>query len=741
MKKKLILILILASFFLSGCENKSVTFSQYRLAEEPEIKKTLGMLSDAILSGDAKGFINCFSSDCPFFHKINQYMSSLKLNDINFNDFSMDIENLTPLGDGIEASVKIKWDATVKDSKKCGSLVRKIYLSRDNDIWKIKDYNFHIYSNPTVVVGRSSLLLSNGEQMANALESQLLLDTQHLQNTGDIILLGTAYDNASILEMEINNLTYIRVTEDYPGRGLGIVQVIPNVEQYRHVIIIQGSTLQDAKDSIGFMTDYLIAEKYMEPGVYIIKDKKIRKAELLELTSLTSFDYNKATETLERAKGIIEYNIKLICDEIALEKDNIISLMKNTSDEHRKDYKETFSYNSCQSSQKPHPISMGLICSYLINKDLCTKAFQLPPKGNADILNSAAMNGEGLNVSSMTALLRLAGLGENQVFSLRKGDGSIVFANIGEGYALDFDSIVFPGVFQHCHLEEAEHMENEGYYIDFKKNLTNMDSEDIMDSINKLHNAFNPEKDILKSKMTRGKFSSDENLHHISLPYNIHDIYVMLQANAPYYQTGNAFNSLKEARESLKEAMGQLLWIKLRKHVISLASKYPGSQYDYSLYSAGLINVKHPEAYAEAARESAPVKKKSSEIGSASKEADDKIRGILSLLSTIKERNKEEDSLLHPDICLETKCGKVIDKALLAYGLYANLFNKAEEAWIAIGDGSSYLVIKDDYGYKYVDCKYNSLSRLPDSTIYLCFNEKYAYNGRLGIGSKPEFLN
>lgn len=740
MNKKLLLMLVLASILLFGCRNKSDTFSQYKLAEEPEIKKTLDILSNSILSGDMKRFMNCFSSDCPFYHKISQYMSSLKPNDILFNDFSMDIEKLNLQGDGIEASVKIQWNASVNGSKKSGSLVRNIYLSRENEAWKIKDYNFHHYNQPPIVIGSSSLLLSSAESMAEALGSQILLDTEHLQNTGDIILLGTAYDNASILELEMENLTHIRVTEDYPGRGLGIVQVISNVEQYRHVIIIQGSTLKDAKDAISFMADYLIDNKYMEPGVYIIKDKKIRKAELLELTSLTTLDYGKVNETLERTKKIMGYNIKLISDEINLEKNSAIPIANNISAEKRNDYKEAFSYDSANNKETPHAISMGYICSSLIKEDICIKAFQLPPKGNMNILNSAGTFGKDMDIPSMIALLRLTGFDGDEVFLVRSKTNSVIFANIDEGYSLDLSEALLSGVFQNYYFQEIEYIENERYYTDFKKDSANMAKGEIINCINGINNAFHLEKELLQSTIARRKFSLDESPDNISLPYNIHDIYVMLQANAPYYQTGNTFNSLREARESLKEAMGKLLCVKLRKYIINLAAKYPGSQYDYSLYSAGLMHVNHPEVYAEAARESALIKKKSSEIGSAYKKTDDKIQGILSLMSTIREGNKEEDFLLHPDICLDTKNGDAADKALLAYGLYGNLFNKTDEIWVAIGENSAYLVIKDDYGYKYIDCRYNSLSRLLDPTIYICFNEKYAYNSKLGIGSKPEFL-
>lgn len=739
MKKILLLMLALASVFLFGCRFKSDNVTVYELPEGAEVQKTLDTLAGSVLSMDIEGYMSCFSPDCAFLNKINENILSVKAQNIKFKNFSISIQGLKRYGEGLEAIVNTQWEMSLNGKKKSGEQTRSIYFSKEDDAWKIKDYYFHAYSRPSVVVGNSSLLFANAQGMAKALNSKLFLDIDHLQNSGDIILLGTAYDNASILEMEKQNSTYIKVTENYPGSDLGIVQVIPDAENYRHAIVIQSSSLQGAKAAISFMAQYLTENSYMEPGVYLIQDNEIRKAELLELTTLTTLDHNKAEETLARAQDVVEYNIKLISDEIALEKDNIHLIEKNISNNDRKDYKEAFSIDPAAKKQS-QAIRMGIISSYFMNKDVCTKAFQLPPSADAGVLDSALMLAKDMDIPSVTALLRLAGFHGDEVFSLEGEDASVIFANIDDGYALDPNMLFIHGVNRQYALEELKSIENDGYYLNLKDNSTNMPKEDIINSINAINKVLSLKKELLPSRIVRKSFAQNEELATNFLPFNTLDIYEKLQNNTSYFQYTNSMSSLSEAKDALRMAMGELLSLKCRKYILNLAGKYPGSQYDYSRYSGGLAFVEKPEAYAEAARESAAVKVKASEIGSSNREREDKIEGILSVLSTIKIEEKAVDFFLHPEACLKSKKGGAMDKALLAYGLYTGLFGKSDETWVAISENSSYVVIRDEYGYKYIDCKYNALSRMPDPTVYLCFNEKYVYNTRLGIGEKPEFM-
>lgn len=739
MKKILLLMLVLASVFLFGCRFKSDNITVYELPEGAEIQKTLDILADSVLSMNIEGYMSCFSADCAFFNKINKNILSVRAQNIKYKNFSVSIKGLKRYGEGLEAIVNTQWETLSDGKRKSGEQTRSIYFSKEKETWKIKDYYFRTYIRPSVVVGNSSLLFANAQGMAKALTSKLFLDIDHIQSSGDLILLGTAYDNASILEMEKENSTYIKVTENYPGNDLGIVQVIPNAGDYRHVIVIQGSSLRGAKNAISFMTQYLTQNSYMEPGVYLIQDDKIRKAELLELTTLTTLDYNKAEDTLSKVQNVVEYNIKLISDEIALEKDNIHLIEKNISNSNKKDYKEAFSVNSAAKKQS-QSIRMGIISSYFMNKDVCTKAFQLPPKADAEALDAALMLSSDMDISSVTALLRLTGFLGDEVFSLEGEDASVIFANTGDGHALDPDMPFIHGVNRQYTLEELRSIENDGYYLNLKDNSTNMPKEDIINNINAINKVFSLKKELLPSRLVRKSFAQNEELVNNLIPFNTLDIYEKLQNNAPYFQYSNSMSSLSEAKDALRTAMGELLSLKCRKYILNLAGKYPGSQYDYSRYSAGLAFVEKPEAYAEAARESAVVKVKASEIGSSNRERENKIEGILSLLSTIKIEEKAMDFFLHPEACLKYKKGGAMDKALLAYGLYTGLFGKSDETWVAISENSSYVVIKDEYGYKYIDCKYNALSRMPDPTIYLCFNEKHAYNTRLGIGEKPEFM-
>ena len=80
----LILLLILASIFLSGCHFKSETILKYELPEGEEIQKALDTLANSVISMDIDSYMACFSLDCSFLHKINEEILSSKAQNIKF---------------------------------------------------------------------------------------------------------------------------------------------------------------------------------------------------------------------------------------------------------------------------------------------------------------------------------------------------------------------------------------------------------------------------------------------------------------------------------------------------------------------------------------------------------------------------------------------------------------------------------------------------------------------------------
>lgn len=735
-RRFLAFIIALAILSLVGCQFKQKSASDY-IWEETEIQKLLDNLSSAVLSTNTEEYLSYFSPDCPFLNQINEDFSSLKSN-IKLDAFSMKLENVKPFNEGYIASVKIQWEGAVDGQKKKVLGVRDIYLRNDTSSWKIWDNNFHIYDKPSIVVGNGSLLMSDGQKMAKELSSKLLTDITHIQKNGDIILIGTAYDNASILELEKSGFTYVNVTDKFPKDDKGIVQVLSNIDNYRHIIIIQGNSLKNARYAVDFMAQYLKENKYIDPGVYFIKDGSMNKAEIMELTSLTSLDHRKTDEVLSGVKNIIEYNINQIKDEIALEEENIKLIGKNIFNPYKEDYWKAFS--SINSLDQISPvINMAKICAYFGDEDICTKALELPPSYSLDFIYSLASITGDLKASPIIALLRLSGFNPDEVLLLESSKDSSLFINKEEGYSLGREIPFVGGISQQRAFDEVRRLFNDTYFIDFKENISNIPKEDLINSISSINRTYNLKKELLQGSISKRNFGSIEQIIDSQIPYSIFDMYEKLQNRASLYQS-SSYSSLSEAREELTKVLGKLLSLKCKKSIASLAAKYGASQYDYSRYAIGFTYVEHPKAYAKAAAESKALKQTSWGNGAYKKDTKGKIQYIIDLLSKIKTEERAEDLFLQPETCLIEGKGGAKDKALLAYGIYSNMPNASDEAYIAIGDEYSYLVIKDKEYYYFIDCKWNTVVSRPLCPIYLCFNEETEYNSILGIGRKPSFL-
>lgn len=735
-KRILALILVLEILLLSGCQFKQKDISVYE-TDETNIQKFLDNISSAILSADREEYMSYFSPDCPFWGNINEEFSLLK-SDIKLDSFSIKLENIKSFSDGYIATIKVQWEETVKGQKKKSSGVRDIYLRNDTSSWKIWDNNFHPYDKPSIVLGNGSLLMSDGQNMAKKLSSKLLTDITHMQKNEDVILVGTAYDNASILELEKSGLTYVNVVDNFPKDDKGIVQVLSNIDNYRHIIIIQGNSLKNTRHAVNFMTQYLKNNRYMNPGVYFIKDDNINKAELMELTSLTSLDHRKTDEVLSEAINIVEYNINNIKDEIAIEAENIKLIGKNIFNPYKEDYWEAFSSNDSLDQISPI-INMAKVCAYFADEDMCAKALELPSSYGLDFMYSASSIADVSKAPSIAALLRLSGLNTDEVFLLENPKECSVFINREDGYSIGMEIPFIGYVLKQRPFDEVRRFYNDTYFVDFRENTANIPKEDLVNSISSINRTYNLKKEFLQGGISKRNFKPAEGIIDSPIPCSIFDMYEKLQNRTSLYQN-NSYSSLSEAKDELVKSLGELLSLKCKKSILALSAKHEGSQYDYSRYAIGFTYVEHPMAYAKAAAKSKAVKQTALGYGASRKDTEAKIQYILKLLSKIKSEEKAEDLFLQPETCLIEEKGGAKDKALLAYGIYSNMSNTSDEAYIAIGNEYSYLAIKDEEYCYFIDCKWNTLVSRPLCPIYLCFNDKTEYNSALGIGNKADFL-
>ncbi|MGE5678829.1 MAG: hypothetical protein ACM3ZR_12305 [Pseudomonadota bacterium] len=769
----ILIFIILVS--MTACSDKQNQGMSFNIPEAEKLQKVLEDISQAVMTKNEEIISNSISEDCPN-RKLELKALKELMDGVSLKSYSQSIVDAKRLKDGVICAVNISMEGTSGDKDFNRQEMRNVYFTFKNATWKVADYNYHPYMNPTVVVGSESPIYDAAYSMSEALSSTLRADTEHLQSYGDIILAGTPYDNASILDLEDKGLTMTKVTEDYPGGSLGIVQVLSNVEDYRHVIIIQGSNEDSAEAAVRYMSRYLQDNPYINPGVYLIEDNALRPAAPLELTSLITLDMDRASERLREVQKQIEANIPVIEEELAAEKEQLGREQRYVDNKYQKDYSRYFSRYEFYPEHSPYD-SMVMINSNLTDSRLCTSAFRLPYGnslgtaytyadyihrnlklsgenydssngpllgGNAGHTLSArelAASGNDLEITCLgTALLRLSGFSETEAYNATTTKGTSVFLNIGPGYSIAPGSPVVRDSALEVPDGKLLYIYNDGAFLDYDNSTTNLDSGNAASISEKTSGLYKLSSNTSGKAPEKSNFGRSELSEPDGIPYGTEEIYNLLRNTYPPEDSPCTFSTLEEAKEQLRSAMGRLLAEKCTRYLVNTAGKYPLSQYDFARYAAGLINVENPMAYAEAAESSVMVKDLSGGISNILSDSSERINKITEALEDISDEEGIPDRFYFPDYCLSSSSGSHSDKALLAYGLYSRLTGSTDDTYIALGESSSYLVYKEDDQWKFLDCKYNTLRDFPEDDIYAVFNKDFVYNKNLEIGYLPDFM-
>lgn len=770
------IILILSILvFTAGCSGKQDITKSFNIPEAEKIQQMLDDMSLAIMENNGDVISNSISENCPGRKQVLDTLTEL-MSRAELDDYFQTVIAAKRLRDGVVCTVNISLEGTSENKDIKLQDMRNIYFLYENATWKIGDYNYHPYMSPTIIVGSESTLYDAAYSMSEALDSKLRTDTEHLQSYGDIIMVGTPYDNASILDLEEKGLTITRVTDDYPDNDLGIVQVISNVENYRHVIIIQGNETKAAQNSIRYMTQYLKDNPYLNPGVYFIEDRSLRTANPLELTTLVTLDAYKSSRRLKEAQKQMEASISVVEEEFLSEKEQLDREQRYLDNKYHKDYPRTFSRYEFYPEHSLYD-SMVLINANFTDSSLCTSVFELPYGDNVgtayayaeyiqrkiklsddkyvddkgpllgdsmthtlaahEIVSSA----NKLEISALsTALLRLSGFSENEVYSLTTSEGNAVFLNIDGGYSVTPGSPVVHDTELQLPAGKLISVYNDGAFLSYEYNTSNLDSEEaasISDKAGKLYILNERASGKAPEKVSFGKSELSE---IIGVPYDSDIIYNLLRNTYITDDSPCLYSTLDEAREQLRSSMGRLLAMKCTRYMTNAAARHPFSQFDQARYTAGLINVENPNAYAEAAENSLMVKELSGGIANLLSDASDKTMKIIDILDTIAEADTVPDRFLFPDYCIINKTGSHRDKALLAFGLYSRLTGSSEDTYIVLGENSSYLAFMEEDRWKYLDCKFNTLREFLEDDIYAVFNKDFVYNKKLDTGYLPDII-
>lgn len=774
-KHGFLLIILILALTLAGCSLRQEAGREFNIPEAEKIQKLLDDFSTAIIEKNEEVISGSIWEECPDrqieLDSLKRLMVSGEL-----SSYSQSVLSAQRLKDGVVCTVRTNWKRADGGKSPEDGSTRNIYFIYDGSAWKIGDFSYHPYINPTIVVGSDSELYDAAYSMSEALASGLRTDTEHLQAYGDMILVGAPYDNASILDLEEKGFTTAKVTDDYPGKGVGIVQVLSNVESYRHLIIIQGSETKTAESTIRYMTQYIKENPYINPGVYFIEESSLRIATALELTTLVTLDMEKSTQRIRDVQKQMEANLSVMQEELVAEKMQLEREQLYLDNKYQENYSKVFSRYQFYPEHSLFDSMVLVNAGYAADK-LCSDAFRLPYGDNigtayayadymrrnikisgdsnqddkgpllgeavshtlaANEINSSANELE-LSVLG-TALLRLSGFSPAEVFTASASKGNSVYLNIDSGYTISpNDSSVSDPQLQPPAARLAW-LYNDGSFINYEDNSSNLDAEEVASISKAAGSLFKLNGNSGRKAPESVPFGGSELYEPLSMPNDSEEIYNLMRKVYVSDESPCLFSTLDEAREQLRTAMGRLLAEKCSRYLVNAAVRYPASQFDLARYAIGSINVEHPEAYAEASENSLMVKQLSGGIANLLSDTSDKTDKLLEILKGIAEEDETSDRFLFPDYCAARNKGSHQDKALLAFGLYSRLTGNPEDAYVALGENSSYLVFKQEDQWQYIDCKYNTITDLMDDEPYVVFNKSFVYNKNLEIGYLPDIL-
>lgn len=771
----LFLIISLFAFLvlLIGCGREQEAKKDFNIPEAEKIQKVLDDISVAIMEKNPDRVSSSFSEICP---GRRQELDALRklMDSSEIENYSQSVIAAERLKDGVACTVNITCEGTADNKNINSQALRNMYFVFEDGAWRIGDYNYYPYMNPTVVVGSESTLYDAAYMMSEELASQLRNDTEHLQTYGDIIMVGTPYDNASILDLEEKGLTPVKVTDDYPGSNIGIVQVLSNTENYRHAVIIQGSSLKAAESSVRFMTDYIKDNPYLNPGVYFIEENGLRKAAPLDMSTLVTLDIDKASQRLREVQKHMEANLAVMEEELQSEKEQLIREQSYIDNNYSEDFAKAFSRYEFYPGQSFYD-SMVLINANFTDSKLCTSAFELPYGNNrgtayayAGYINGNIKLGEKAeddrgpllganNIHALTAheiidlgnelevsslgisLLRLSGFSAAEVYNVTAAKGSAIYFNIDNGYAVSPGSPLISTPELQLPIGELHDLYNDSGFLNYEDNYTNLNTDEVTAVNVKAKELFRLSEALPKKTPEKVPFRKSELEAGLEMPYSSEDIYDLMRNTFIIDDSPCIFSTLDEARDKLRSAMGSLLAVKCTRHIINTASRYPASQFDYARYAAGMIDVEHPNAYAEAAENSKLLKNLSGGISNLLSDTAAKTQKIIDILGEIADEDRLSDMFFFPDYCIDKKAGSHRDKVLLAFGLYSQLTGSTDNTYIALAENNSYLVFMEEDRWKYLDCKYNVIKDFIEDDIYAAFNKDFVYNEKLGIGDMPDF--
>jgi hypothetical protein len=746
----IIILLIIVSFYWLYTETSKKLTNQelYNIAEQ-----ILNKQAQAILSEDYITFKNL-------------YKNSIERKDFDnlsakTKDLEYEILYAHQYGKKIIVDIKRRFQTELT-----GYTVdyKTIVLEHTPDGWKIDEHGNHVLiKNPNIVTGSGIEYQDILKSLIDQTNGNLFYDYNFMATYGDVVLVGLPYDNAMVADLQKKGLVKTNVTETWPGSGIGVIQSIKGVKNYRNLILIQASDKKGLKNAIKYFINFIKNNIDFNDNevifvtdrlgvLYRIEDEKAKEPEL---------NIERIDKTIKNATK----NMILII--------NHVKGLNNWYNRQNKDLKkiihdDDINLNYLKSAFKLHsyqglPLDIGIILTpanmtlpetskiaieiyqgknlntvenYLdfVRRNLIhtenlfgRNIWIVDRKSPAnEMLNFkrdfGKISGDCYALSSFsTAILRLMKFNNREVFNVNVDRHVVNFLSFEDrDYIFDPSFGFKTYLLKNYTAHDVKGISNDTLYFILYKHASNLTMEEGLYYIKKLYELIDCRKRDLEV-FRKGTFTQDPFVVDRPITANIEDVFkeihpsiytdVLVQSELPDYE---------EVMEELRIEVSKLLSNKAMNEALTLAMEYPGSQYNFIRYALGDVSVNRPQAYAMASVEASLTKEKSSEL--AEKSLDKDIIKITKILEEIQNIDQPGNNLTFPDYLLISKKGSPWSKALLAYGLLKNKY-KDIQCYIILADNNGYLAIKHSK-WEYIDCSKNLVvNEINPRNIITIFNE------------------
>ena len=185
---------------------------------------------------------------------------------------------------------------------------------RKSDLYSV------LHQHPNVITGFYSESKTVGESLAKALDGQFFYDVNFLGDYGDVVLVGEPYSNAYIVNLEKGGKTQVVITDDYPEKGVGVVEFLTGIGNFHSVTIVSGSDVEGVKNAIKYVERIYSGE--VKPSGDITSVGSNGK-ELNISVKREAIDEERASVLMSRVVGSMMLENDAIAKEIAtLQNDN-----------------------------------------------------------------------------------------------------------------------------------------------------------------------------------------------------------------------------------------------------------------------------------------------------------------------------------------------------------------------------------------------------------------------------------